>query len=85
MKNKHTHIHIPLRSSIPLIVGYAKARIVEQIRSVSFILLYLIVFQRFVLGIPITDGLWIAIGIGMVVLGLTLFLEGIKLGIMPLG
>ena len=85
MRNKHTRIHIPLRSSITLLSRYAKDRIGEQIRSVSFILVYLIVFQKFVLGIPITDGLWIAIGIGMFILGLTLFLEGIKLGIMPLG
>jgi hypothetical protein len=85
MRKKDTRIHIPLRSSIPMISGYVKALIVVQIQAVSFILVYLIVFQRFILGIPITEGLWIAVGIAMVVLGLTLFLEGIKLGIMPLG
>lgn len=85
MSKKNTRIRIPLRSSIPMISGYVKTRIVEQIRAVSFILIYLIIFQRLVLGIPIIDGLWIAVGIAMVILGLTFFLEGIKLGIMPLG
>ena len=85
MRKKNTRIQIPLRSSIPMITGYVKSLIVEQIQAVSFILVYLIVFQRFILGIPITEGLWIAVGIAMVVLGLTFFLEGIKLGIMPLG
>lgn len=51
MRKKNTRIKIPLRSSIPMITGYVKTLIVEQIQAVSFILVYLIVFQRLILGI----------------------------------
>ncbi|MFW6414549.1 MAG: DUF1538 family protein, partial [Verrucomicrobiota bacterium] len=79
------HIHIPFRAALRLILGYAARRLNEQIRAVIFIVSYLFIFQLVVLRLPLTQGGRIISGIGMVVVGLTLFLEGIRLGLIPLG
>ncbi|MCD4736299.1 MAG: DUF1538 domain-containing protein, partial [Bacteroidales bacterium] len=76
---------IPLLEAIIMLFGYARVRIVEQIRSVAFIIIYLIVFQTLILGVPLANALRTASGIGLVVFGLTFFLEGLILGLMPLG
>lgn len=68
-----------------LLVPYVRSRFMEQIKSVWLIILYLIVFQTLVLGIPIADASVIAVGLALVVVGLTFFMEGLLLGLMPLG
>ena len=67
------------------ILRYVKQKLAEQFKVVAGIILYLIFFQILVLGTPILDAGIIGIGIVMVILGLTLFLEGLLLGIMPMG
>ncbi|HOV15645.1 MAG TPA: DUF1538 family protein, partial [Spirochaetota bacterium] len=64
---------------------YVKKRVFDQIKSVSIIVLYLIFFQIFILGLPIVKIIPITIGIFLVILGLAFFMEGLVLGIMPLG
>ncbi len=76
---------IPFSDAVMMLWAYARTRIVEQIKSVAFIIFYLVVFQRFILGVPLSNALLIAGGITMVVLGLAFFLEGLILGLMPLG
>jgi hypothetical protein len=78
-------IRLPLSETFRLIGSYARTKITEQIPSVLFIVAYLIVFQVFVLGLPLSDALVLAGGLAMVVLGLAFFLEGLALGLMPLG
>lgn len=68
-----------------MIASYAWVRIAEQIRAVAFIIIYLFAFQTLILGTPPANAVQIAGGIAMVVFGLALFLEGLLLGIMPLG
>lgn len=85
IKLKPKRISIPLKTAFGMISGYAKTRIFEQIRLVAFIILYLVTFQTLILGVPLSDALPIAGGIGMVVFGLAFFLEGLILGLMPLG
>ena len=46
---------------------------------------YLFLFQSLVLGVEISDASIIALGIALVVVGLTFFMEGLVLGLMPLG
>lgn len=79
------HKKIPFSDAILMLTDYARTRIVEQIKSVAFIIVYLVIFQRFILGVPLSNALWIAGGIAMVVFGLAFFLEGLILGLMPLG
>jgi len=64
---------------------YFKEKAVEQIKSVWFIIAYLIVFQVLILDLPIVHGATIATGIFIVVIGLTFFMEGLRLGLMPFG
>lgn len=78
-------VRISLQQAIGLIIPYIKSRIMEQIRSVWLILLYLILFQTLVLQIPVVDGTVIAFGMVMVIIGLAFFMEGLLLGLMPLG
>lgn len=57
----------------------------EQINSIWFIVAYLVVFQILVLHLPLVHAGMIAAGILIVAVGLTLFMEGLRLGLMPLG
>lgn len=68
-----------------MIWSWGFQKILEQIRSLAFIVLYLVFFQTFVLGTAPSDALRLAFGLGLVVLGLALFLEGLFLGLMPIG
>jgi len=68
-----------------LILQYGRNRLLEQVRSVAFISVFLVVVQSLVLGVPLRDAAGIALGIAGVVLGLALFMEGLLIGIMPLG
>ncbi len=70
---------------IHLLLPYLRKRLFKQIRSVAFITLYLIAFQTLVLRVPIFNGFVVGIGMALVVIGLMFFMEGIFLGIMPLG
>ncbi len=57
----------------------------EQILSVAFIILYLVIFQTAILGVPLSNALSTAAGIALVVFGLSFFLEVLILGLMPIG
>ena len=78
-------IKIPLGESISMLSKYAWIRIKEQISSVAFIIIYLVIFQTLILSVPLANALSTAGGIALVVFGLTFFLEGLILGLMPLG
>ena len=78
-------IHIPLRTALAMIGRYARMKLLVQVRSVAFIILYLAGFQILVLRETPYPILRIGAGIVMVVAGLALFLEGLLVGLMPLG
>ncbi len=78
-------VHVSFREFWGLLLPYAGKRIGEQSKAVLFLVLYLILFQTIILGIPIAEVLVIAGGLGAVILGLSFFLEGLILGLMPLG
>ncbi len=70
---------------IGLLFPYTKKKILAQIQSVSLIVAYLVLFQTVVLKISISDASIIAAGIAVVIIGLAFFMEGLFLGLMPLG
>lgn len=78
-------INVTLNQAIGLIVPYARKKIMEQVKSVAFLIAYLVLFQSVLLGIPITDTITVTVGLTLVVLGLSFFMEGLVLGLMPLG
>ena len=77
--------NISVNQKIGLLVPYIKKRIMAQIQSVALIVIYLICFQTIVLNIAVSEAAIVATGISVVVLGLAFFMEGLFLGLMPLG
>lgn len=84
-RSRSQRIHINFRQALSLLLPYIKDRLLTQIRSVWLIILYLVFFQTIILQIRIFEATVIALGIGLVVVGLTLFMEGLFLGLMRLG
>ena len=85
MAPKTRNLKFPLKVSIPMVLNYIKIKLKEQIKAVAFIIIYLITFKIIVLQSAPESAVQMAIGVGLVVLGLASFLEGLFLGLMPLG
>lgn len=64
---------------------YVKTKFMDQVSGIWFIVVYLVVFQLLILQLPIVYSLMITVGIGIVAVGLMFFMEGLRLGLMPLG
>ena len=78
-------VKISFGQALKMLGPYVWSKVVEQIKTVALIVCYLVLFQLLVLGLPVADALIVALGIGLVVFGLAFFLEGLFLGLMPLG
>ena len=68
-----------------LLTPYVSVRFFEQFRAVVPLAIYLALFQLFVLQSSVADAGIITAGLVAVMVGLMLFLEGLKLGLMPFG
>ena len=68
-----------------LLKPYLSNRMGEQVRAVVPLALYLAAFQIFVLQQSIVDAGVIATGLLAVIVGLMIFMEGLKVGLMPFG
>jgi hypothetical protein len=66
-----------------LLTPYIGIRLGDQIKTVVPLALYLMLFQLVVLRQSVNDAGLIAAGMVAVILGLMLFMEGLKLGLMP--
>ena len=66
-----------------LLTPYVGVRFFDQIRAVVPLALYLALFQLLLLHQSVSDAAVIAAGFVAVILGLMLFMEGLKLGLMP--
>ena len=66
-----------------LIAPYLSVRFLDQLRAVIPVALFLVLFQVLALQSQVEGALGIAMGIGVVMLGLMLFMEGLKHGLMP--
>lgn len=78
-------VRLGLRGTLAILWPYIYENLSEQIRSVWFIVVYLAFFQIIVLGLPIVYSAMIGLGIAVVAVGLMFFMEGLRLGLMPLG
>ncbi|MBM3261948.1 MAG: DUF1538 domain-containing protein [candidate division Zixibacteria bacterium] len=78
-------IRLGFKEKLGLIAPFAIKKIKEQIKAVFLIVAYLILFQTIALNIPIADAVIITAGIVLVIIGLAFFMEGLFLGLMPLG
>ncbi len=68
-----------------LLKPYLSVRFNDQFKSVMPLAVYLVLFQMFILRQSITDATIITGGLLAVILGLMLFMEGLKVGLMPFG
>ena len=68
-----------------LVQPYVAVRLVDQIKSVVPLALYLVFFQLFILRQNIADSWVITGGLVSVIVGLMFFMEGLKVGLMPFG
>lgn len=68
-----------------LLRPYISVRFLEQFRSVMPLVAYLVIFQLLILRQDMHDPWVVFSGLAAVVLGLMLFIEGLKLGLMPFG
>jgi len=68
-----------------LVKPYVSVRFFEQLYALLPLVLYLVFFQLFILRQDIADALSITIGLSAVIIGLMLFMEGLKQGLMPFG
>ncbi len=68
-----------------ILAPYVSVRFMAQVKSVVPLALYLVAFQIFILRQGLTDRWEITLGLLAVIVGLMIFMEGLKLGLMPFG
>ncbi len=66
-----------------LLAPYVSVRFLEQLRAVIPVTLFLALFQVVALKSGVEGAAGIVLGIGLVIVGLMLFMEGLKHGLMP--
>ena len=64
---------------------YVSVRLLDQVKAVVPLAIYLVLFQMFILRQDVTDSWIITGGLVAVIVGLMLFMEGLKVGLMPFG
>lgn len=76
-----------LRSNqaLRLIQPYVGVRLIDQMRAVLPLALYLVLFQIVVLRSDVADAWTITGGLVAVIMGLMFFMEGLRVGLMPFG
>jgi hypothetical protein len=80
---KTQRIDVTFTDAVRIIWPHFYAKTSEQVGSLLPITGYLFVFQLLVLRIPVYDSFAISLGLLVVLFGLTFFLEGLRLGLMP--
>nr|NDG06613.1 DUF1538 domain-containing protein [Oxalobacteraceae bacterium] len=68
-----------------LLQPYVSVRFMEQLQAVLPLALYLALFQILVLQRSVNGSTSITLGLVAVIIGLMIFMEGLKLGLMPFG
>lgn len=82
---KAERVHLRPMDAMRLIKSYSHGRFMEQVQAVVPLALYLVFFQIFILRQVVEDSWVISLGLLEVIVGLMLFMEGLKLGLMPFG
>ncbi len=78
-------VRLQPKEIINLFKPYVSSRFIEQVRSVVPLALYLVLFQILILRQLVEDSWLVTGGIFAVIVGLMLFMEGLKIGLMPFG
>jgi hypothetical protein len=83
--NKKKPVKLTPREYLPMLKSYAYTKIQPQFKSVLSVSAFTALTQYFILGVPLENSFTIAVFVAAAILGLSFFLEGLFLGIMPLG
>ena len=78
-------IKISPSKALSLLAPYTISRIMEQVKAVVPLAAYLFLFQLLILRQPISSSVTICLGLIAVIIGLAIFMEGLKTGLMPFG
>ncbi len=81
----HGAINYSFQDALRIIKPYIRSRWNEQMKVVMPIAAYLALFQIIVLRQQVNEWVQVALGIVSVIGGLMMFMEGLKLGLMPFG
>jgi hypothetical protein len=82
---QNLRFQLGMRDTFRVLWPYVKRNFMNQVSGIWFIVTYLVVFQLLVLQLPIVYAGMIGVGILVVAVGLMFFMEGLRLGLMPLG
>ena len=85
MNEPQAELKLGFGDTVAILWPYVRDNFLDQIKSIWFIVAYLAAFQILVLGLPIVFAAMIGAGILVVAAGLMFFMEGLRLGLMPLG
>lgn len=80
---KPPQIQVNTAEAVQILAPFISVRILEQMKSVVPLALFMAGFQVLILRMSVDDPLIISIGFFLVIVGLMLFLEGIKHGLTP--
>ena len=78
-------IKVSPSKALALMAPYTLTRIMDQIKAVVPLAAYLFLFQLLILRQPISSASTICLGLIAVIVGLAIFMEGLKTGLMPFG
>ncbi len=78
-------LHLRTIDVYRLVEPYVAVRLLDQVKSVVPLALYLVAFQLFILRQNVADSWVITGGLLSVIIGLMFFMEGLKVGLMPFG
>lgn len=79
------HTRLSLQHQLAIVAPYVADKFKDQALAVLPIASFLFLFQLVVIRRHIEDAFGIALGLTAVILGLMFFMEGLRLGLMPLG
>ena len=82
---KPQRLRLGFEQTMALLMPYSGVRVLEQMKAVIPLALYLVLFQLIILRQPVEAALLLVGGLSAVIIGLALFMEGLNVGLMPFG
>ena len=82
---KPQRLRLGFEKTMALLMPYSGVRVLEQMKAVIPLALYLVLFQLIILRQPVEAAMLLVGGLTAVILGLALFMEGLNVGLMPFG
>ena len=79
------NMNVTFKQAMAILLPFAWHKLQEQIITVVPVCLYLVLFQLVILRHGLTQVAWIVGGIFLVIMGLLLFLEGVRISLVPVG